>query len=77
MAKCQGRDTLLMVLSDHGFNTFRRGIDLNRWLEENGYLKVDDSRRMDEHLAGVDWRGRRRNELRDLLARLHAARKRK
>ena len=55
MTKCQQSDTLLMVLSDHGFNTFRRGIDLNRWLEENGYLKVDDSRRMEEHLAGVDW----------------------
>ena len=55
MAKCTGDDTLLMVLSDHGFNTFRRGIDLNRWLEENGYLKVDDARRNDEHLAGVDW----------------------
>jgi predicted AlkP superfamily phosphohydrolase/phosphomutase len=44
-----------MVLSDHGFNTFRRGIDLNRWLEENGYLKVADDRRHEEHLAGVDW----------------------
>jgi predicted AlkP superfamily phosphohydrolase/phosphomutase len=48
-------DTLLMVISDHGFNTFRRGIDLNRWLEEQGYLKVDDARRGAEHLAGVDW----------------------
>lgn len=55
MARCQSENTLLMVLSDHGFNTFRRGIDLNRWLEENGYLKVDDSRRNAEHLAGVDW----------------------
>jgi predicted AlkP superfamily phosphohydrolase/phosphomutase len=54
-AKCAGDDTLLMVLSDHGFNTFRRGIDLNRWLEENGYLKVDDTRRQTEHLVGVDW----------------------
>src|SRR5262249_34255352 len=54
MAKC-GDDELLMVLSDHGFNTFRRGIDLNRWLEENGYLVVDDARRNTEHLAGVDW----------------------
>ncbi len=54
-AKCAGDDTLLMVLSDHGFNTFRRGIDLNRWLEENGYLKVDDARRNAEHLTGVDW----------------------
>jgi predicted AlkP superfamily phosphohydrolase/phosphomutase len=55
MARCQDRDTLLMVISDHGFNTFRRGIDLNRWLEENGYLKVDDARRHEPHLAGVDW----------------------
>ena len=54
-AKCAATDTLLMVLSDHGFNTFRRGIDLNRWLEENGYLKVDDAHRQTEHLAGVDW----------------------
>jgi predicted AlkP superfamily phosphohydrolase/phosphomutase len=55
MARCQDNDTLLMVISDHGFNTFRRGIDLNRWLEENGYLKVDDTQRYKEQLAGVDW----------------------
>jgi predicted AlkP superfamily phosphohydrolase/phosphomutase len=55
MARCKGTDTLLMVLSDHGFNSFRRGIDLNRWLEENCYLTVDDDRRQEEHLAGVDW----------------------
>ena len=54
MAKC-GDDTLLMVISDHGFTTFRRGIDLNRWLEENGYLRVEDTCRHKEHLAGVDW----------------------
>jgi predicted AlkP superfamily phosphohydrolase/phosphomutase len=55
MARCKSKDTLLMVISDHGFNTFRRGIDLNRWLEENGYLKVDDAQRHKEQLAGVDW----------------------
>jgi predicted AlkP superfamily phosphohydrolase/phosphomutase len=55
MAKCAGTDTLLIVLSDHGFTTFRRGIDLNRWLEDNGYLVVDDVRRSDDYLAGVDW----------------------
>jgi predicted AlkP superfamily phosphohydrolase/phosphomutase len=55
MVRCQGKDTLLMVISDHGFNPFRRGIDLNRWLEENGYLKVQEDRRHEEHLAGVDW----------------------
>lgn len=53
--KCAGTDTVLMVLSDHGFTTFRRGIDLNRWLEENGYLVVDDARRGADHLTGVDW----------------------
>jgi predicted AlkP superfamily phosphohydrolase/phosphomutase len=55
VAKCENNDTLLMVLSDHGFTTFRRGIDLNRWLEEKGYLIVDDKRRGDEYLTGVDW----------------------
>jgi predicted AlkP superfamily phosphohydrolase/phosphomutase len=55
MARCKGKDTLLMVISDHGFNSFRRGIDLNRWLEENGYLTVNDDHREEEHFAGVDW----------------------
>lgn len=55
MARCDNDETLLMVLSDHGFNTFRRGIDLNRWLEENGYLVVDDARRSEDYLSGVDW----------------------
>lgn len=55
MAKCDADDTLLLVLSDHGFNSFRRAVDLNRWLEENGYLVVEDARRHEEHLAGIDW----------------------
>ncbi len=55
MAKCRREDTLLMVISDHGFNSFRRGVDLNRWLEENGYLKFHKGRRDEEFLAGVDW----------------------
>jgi predicted AlkP superfamily phosphohydrolase/phosphomutase len=55
LAKCRGEETLVMVISDHGFGPFRIGIDLNRWLEENGYLVVDDTRRGEEHLAGVDW----------------------
>jgi predicted AlkP superfamily phosphohydrolase/phosphomutase len=55
MAKCDANDNLLMVLSDHGFNTFRRGVDLNRWLEQEGHLVVDDARRNEVHLAGIDW----------------------
>jgi predicted AlkP superfamily phosphohydrolase/phosphomutase len=53
--ECDNDQTLLMVLSDHGFNTFRRGVDLNRWLEEMGYLVVNDDARNKDYLAGVDW----------------------
>jgi predicted AlkP superfamily phosphohydrolase/phosphomutase len=44
-----------MIISDHGFNTFRHGVDLNRWLEENGYLKVKNGSRDKKYLAVVDW----------------------
>ena len=29
--------TLIIVLSDHGFKSFQRGIQLNTWLRNNGY----------------------------------------
>jgi len=34
------KDTIIMVMSDHGFTPFRRGFHLNTWLKENGYLKL-------------------------------------
>ena len=43
------------MISDHGFNTFRYGIDLNRWLEQNGYLALKEGGRGLKNLAGVDW----------------------
>ena len=47
---------VLMVLSDHGFNSFRRGVNLNSWLHANGYLTLkpgaDGSA---EWLRDVDW----------------------
>ena len=55
MERCSAPDNMLMVISDHGFNSFRRGLDLNRWLEENGYLTLHEGRRDEEFLAGVDW----------------------
>jgi predicted AlkP superfamily phosphohydrolase/phosphomutase len=33
-----GEDDELIVMSDHGFNSFRRAVNLNRWLVDNGYL---------------------------------------
>jgi len=55
MEKCNDKDTLLMVISDHGFSAFRYGVDLNRWLEENGYLKLKDGNRDKKNLLNVDW----------------------
>ena len=50
-------DDVLMVLSDHGFNTFRRGFNLNTWLLEKGYLKLRDPARQGraEMFTNVDW----------------------
>ncbi len=54
MRECDD-DSVLMVISDHGFNTFRRGVDLNRWLEKNGYLTLKPGGHGKKYLAGVDW----------------------
>jgi predicted AlkP superfamily phosphohydrolase/phosphomutase len=55
MAKLREGD-LLMVLSDHGFTSFRRGVNVNSWLHANGYLALkpgcDGSA---EWLRDVDW----------------------
>jgi predicted AlkP superfamily phosphohydrolase/phosphomutase len=52
-------DTLLFVLSDHGFNSFRRAFDTNTWLWQNGLLALKDGRKPGEDLgegfAAVDW----------------------
>lgn len=53
--KCKDKDTLFMVISDHGFNSFRRGIDLNKWLANNGYLKIKDESNGEKYLKAVDW----------------------
>jgi len=37
-----GPDDLLMVMSDHGFHSFRKGFSINTWLIRNGYLAVKD-----------------------------------
>ncbi len=55
MKVCDDDHTALMVISDHGFNPFRRGVDLNVWLEQNGYLALHADGRGKKYLAGVDW----------------------
>lgn len=48
-------NTLLIVLSDHGFCDFSRGVNLNVWLQENGFLTLDENAEPGDYLAGVDW----------------------
>jgi predicted AlkP superfamily phosphohydrolase/phosphomutase len=56
MAHCDDENTVLMVISDHGCKSFRRGVDLNYWLEQNGYLKVTEGgNRKRKYLADIDW----------------------
>lgn len=52
-------NSVLLVMSDHGFNAFRRGIELNAWLKENGYLTVKEGAGPGHYLSSVDWSGTR------------------
>jgi predicted AlkP superfamily phosphohydrolase/phosphomutase len=49
--------TLLVVMSDHGFSSWRRSFNLNSWLVENGYLVLlDPTLEEDPGLfRNVDW----------------------
>jgi predicted AlkP superfamily phosphohydrolase/phosphomutase len=51
-------ETVLFVMSDHGFKSFRRCVDLNRWLLENGYLKLKAGAKTPSgaYLADVHWK---------------------
>jgi len=54
-------DDLLMILSDHGFHSFRTGFSVTTWLIRNGYLAVegqtDPATAINEKdfLNGYDW----------------------
>jgi predicted AlkP superfamily phosphohydrolase/phosphomutase len=57
--------TVLMVVSDHGFASFRRGMNYNTWLARNGYMRLtgEDSERKNledlfdqgDFFENVDW----------------------
>jgi hypothetical protein len=50
-------DTTLIVMSDHGFASWRRAFHLNSWLRDNGYLALVNPYRMDDpgYFGNVDW----------------------
>lgn len=49
-------DDVLIVMSDHGFTSFRRQVELNQWLRREGFLSVDAGAALSHAtLADVDW----------------------
>lgn len=52
-----GEKTALIVLSDHGFNTYRHSVNINTWLVENGYQKLNtpDGKDGKAFFENVDW----------------------
>src|SRR3954469_15521300 len=48
--------TLLMIVSDHGFKSFARCVNLNAWLHQNGYLALKAGKtESGDWFADVDW----------------------
>ena len=56
MTKLGSHDTLI-VMSDHGFASFRRGFNLNTWLLDNGYISLinPSNQEEDEFFLNVNW----------------------
>jgi len=51
------KDTVLIVMSDHGFRPFYWGVNLNTWLLEKGYIKLLRPEEQGKHkfYGNVDW----------------------
>ncbi len=52
-------NTVLIVLSDHGFKSFRYCVDINLWLEQNGFLRRVKDPSGSDMLQDIDWSGTR------------------
>lgn len=52
-----GPEDVLVVMSDHGFTSWRRAFHLNSWLRDQGYLAVLDPKQTDDpgFFGNVDW----------------------
>jgi predicted AlkP superfamily phosphohydrolase/phosphomutase len=43
LERCRDGRTTLLVVSDHGFSSFRKAVNLNTWLVRNGYMTLTSS----------------------------------
>jgi predicted AlkP superfamily phosphohydrolase/phosphomutase len=51
-------DALFIVMSDHGFHSFRRSVNLNTWLVQNGYMVFEGQESAKKGLADLFGRGK-------------------
>jgi predicted AlkP superfamily phosphohydrolase/phosphomutase len=49
------KDSLLLVVSDHGFKSFEWGVNLNSWLHQQGYLALREGAASGDWFQDVDW----------------------
>jgi predicted AlkP superfamily phosphohydrolase/phosphomutase len=49
------QDTVLYILSDHGFYSFDYEMNINSWLKENGYLTLKEGTKGGPLYENVDW----------------------
>jgi len=56
LGQLRSTDTLL-IMSDHGFHGYRRGLHVNQWLRQRGYLALQHAAvsSANELLVDVDW----------------------
>jgi len=64
-----GPDVPVLIVSDHGFHSWRKAVNLNTWLVQNGYMTLKGQQGADKKLAdlfgggtfweNVDWSGTR------------------
>ena len=50
--------TVYFVMSDHGFHSFRRGVNINTWLVQNGYMVFHGQEGQKKGLADLFGRGK-------------------
>jgi len=56
LEEAENPETVIMVISDHGFTNFRRGVNLNAWLRDHGYLVLKDGKTTSgDWFEDVDW----------------------
>jgi predicted AlkP superfamily phosphohydrolase/phosphomutase len=52
------KDVVFMVMSDHGFHSFRRAVNINTWLVKNGYLAFEGQESGQKTLEDLFGRGK-------------------